>query len=79
MQETIQSSLEELFQKLLESEPKSIDYLMNAGVCLSQLNRNEEALRIYDKAQLVDQGNLKITGNRIILLRLREEKKHAIC
>lgn len=66
-----------IFQALLENEPQSIDNLMNAGVCLSQLNRNEEALGMYDKAQIIDQGNLKITGNRIILLRLLERTKEA--
>ncbi|WP_162176460.1 hypothetical protein [Synechococcus sp. KORDI-100] len=59
-----------VFEMIAEAKPRCVDNWMDIGVCYSLLNKNDDALKAYEHAQQIDKNDLRITGNRITLLRL---------
>ncbi len=56
--------------KILKSNPKNINALLNKGVALTNLNREEEALSVADIALRIDPENLNILSNKAYIEKL---------
>ncbi len=57
-------------EKILKSDPKNINALLNKGFALTNLNREKEALDVANYALRIDPENLNILSNKAYIAKL---------
>ena len=68
----------QLFDRVLEINPESVDAWNNRGVALYRLGKTEEALDCYDRALKIDPGFLEAWRNKGFVLRSLERFESAL-
>ncbi|KQC16345.1 MAG: tetratricopeptide repeat protein [Methanothrix sp.] len=68
----------ELFDRVLETNPKNADALNNKGVALFMMGSPDEAIECYDRALEADPGNLEALRNRAFVLRAMKRFEEAL-
>ena len=68
----------ELFDRVLEINPKNTEAWNNRGVALFQLGKGEEAIKCYDRALQIDPNFLEPLRNKGFVLRTLEKFDSAL-
>ena len=60
---------EGILRELLKAEPKSVDIMLELGLCLYKQNKTHDALNYFEQATLLDPNNIAAASNRIVMMK----------